>query len=89
MSSKDVLIGLLAGAAVGAVAGILYAPDKGEKTRKKIKKQTARYAEDISDSVHEFVEELKSKIENAKDEVTESAKEKVEELKKKATAASN
>ena len=32
--------GFLVGAAIGAVAGLLFAPQSGEKTRKEIKKKT-------------------------------------------------
>ena len=39
MSSK-ILVGFLAGAAVGALAGILFAPDKGSNTRQKIADKT-------------------------------------------------
>lgn len=46
MSSK-ILVGFLAGAAVGALAGILFAPDKGSNTRRKIADKSG----DIKDSV--------------------------------------
>ncbi len=39
MSSGKVFLGILAGAAAGALAGILFAPEKGSKTRKKIVKK--------------------------------------------------
>ena len=39
MSKSNTLIALTAGAALGVVAGMLYAPDSGEKTRKKLKKE--------------------------------------------------
>ena len=39
MSNKtgDSILALLAGAAIGVGIGILFAPDKGSKTREKIK----------------------------------------------------
>ncbi len=36
--TKKCIFGFVAGAAAGALTGILLAPDKGIKTRKKIKK---------------------------------------------------
>ena len=33
----NVLLGLAAGLAVGVAVGVLFAPDKGEETRRKIK----------------------------------------------------
>ena len=36
MKTGKVLLGLLAGIATGALMGILFAPEKGEVTRKRI-----------------------------------------------------
>ena len=54
MKSRTVFA-LLAGAAVGTVLGILLAPDKGEGTRKKVKKTT----EDCIDKVKERLSNIK------------------------------
>lgn len=57
-TSQKILISGLVGLAAGAAAGVLFAPDKGKKTRKKL----ARKAEDIKDSVEEMVETGKETI---------------------------
>ena len=36
MESSKVVLGVIGGVAVGALLGVLFAPDKGSKTRKKI-----------------------------------------------------
>ncbi len=36
MESDKVVVGILAGVAIGALVGVLYAPDKGSKTRKRV-----------------------------------------------------
>jgi gas vesicle protein len=56
------MLALLTGAAIGAGVGILYAPDKGGKTRMKISKQAKKTKDDIS-----------SRISHATDELTKTA----------------
>lgn len=46
-NNSNIIAGLLSGAAIGLTLGILYAPDKGSETRKKIKEK----ANDAKDSV--------------------------------------
>lgn len=57
MSSNtgNALIALISGAAIGAVVGILFAPDKGDKTRKRIK-----------DGYKDLEKDMKAKLANAK-----------------------
>lgn len=57
----------MAGAAIGAGIGILYAPDKGSKTRKMIKRKAT-----------ETSNELVHRIKDAKEELTRTAAEKRE-----------
>jgi gas vesicle protein len=63
MDSGKVLLGVLAGAAVGATLGILFAPDKGSNTRKKISKKSNEYAEGLEDKFREFMESMTDKFE--------------------------
>ncbi|KAB5488875.1 MULTISPECIES: YtxH domain-containing protein [Flagellimonas] len=71
-NSGNVLVALLTGAVVGAGVGILYAPDKGQKTRKKIKNSAIKAKDDISAS-----------ISNVKDELTKTADAKKAEFEAK------
>lgn len=73
MSTGKVLLGVLAGAAVGALAGILFAPSKGSRTRKRIVKKGEDYAEGLKDRFNEFVDDIADKYEQVKDDVTDLA----------------
>jgi len=55
-STSKVLLALLTGAVAGAIAGILFAPDKGSETRRK-----------ISDSTNDLLEKTKTKARKAAD----------------------
>ena len=58
MSAKRVLIGVVAGAAAGAVLGVLFAPAKGSATRKKIARRGAEYAEEAKEKLDESIDAL-------------------------------
>jgi gas vesicle protein len=90
-NSGKVIGALLLGAAIGGVLGILFAPDKGSSTRKKIFDQGADLGEAVKDKFNEFVDQSKRGFQSAKDKATdvamegrerfESAKEKANEFK--------
>ena len=71
MSSSKVLLGFVAGAAVGALAGILFAPDKGSATRKKIVSKTGDVTESVKNSFNDFIDGVKEAYAGAKDEADE------------------
>jgi gas vesicle protein len=73
MSSGKILLGVLAGVAAGALLGVLFAPDKGWNTRKRIYKKADEYAEELKDKFSEFIETISAKIEEAKEEVSDFA----------------
>ncbi|RZJ67554.1 MAG: YtxH domain-containing protein [Flavobacterium sp.] len=71
MSNKNVLIGLFAGVAVGAALGILFAPDKGSETRKKIKDKGADLKGQAVDKYGQIVDAASEKIESVKSKFNE------------------
>lgn len=82
MSSGKVLLGVLAGVAVGATLGILFAPDKGSATRKKISDKGDDYADELEEKFNEFINGITEKFQKVKEEATRIAangKQKVEE----------
>lgn len=73
MGTGKVLLGVLAGLAAGAMLGILFAPEKGTVTRKKILKKGEDYADELKGKFDEFVESITDKYEETKEEVTDFA----------------
>jgi gas vesicle protein len=86
MSSGKLLLGVLAGVAAGAALGILFAPEKGADTRKRMVKKGNDYADDLKDKFDEFLCSITEKLDNVKSETNtafENGKTKVQDFKVK------
>lgn len=65
-SFAKVLFGAVAGMAAGAVVGILFAPDKGSDTRKKIAKKGEELKDSAKEKFTDLVDMVSDKFEKAK-----------------------
>ncbi len=74
MSSRKVLLGLLAGIAAGATLGVLFAPAKGSSTRRKISKKRDDYTYEAGERFNELIDGVTNKFEVMRDEATRMAK---------------
>lgn len=80
MINGKVFWGIVTAAAAGAVIGMLFAPEEGTQTRKKIKKRTNSLASELIDALEKSkakvvssAEELKDKGQKYKSDLTEKA----------------
>ena len=73
MNSGKILLGVLVGVAIGATLGILFAPDKGSSTRKKISQKRDEYADELEEKFNEFIDSIPKKSETVKEETTHMA----------------
>ncbi len=92
MNNGKVLLGVLAGVAAGATLGILFAPDSGVNTRKKIKSKSEDYADNLKNKYNGVIESLGHEVDMFKDEMNElvaSGKAKFEDEKTKANNVKN
>jgi gas vesicle protein len=72
MKLSNAVLLLLTGIAVGAVAGILLAPEEGTKTSKKLLKKARKYKKILEDKVSDYKDkaaDLKDNIEGAAQDV--------------------
>ncbi len=60
MKTSRVVLGIVAGAAVGAVLGVLFAPDKGSNTRRKMTRKGEDLMGSIKEKANHLVEAVKS-----------------------------
>ena len=75
-----VLIAVGASVAIGAALGMLYAPDEGKETRKKIAQRTKKLRGSVSDSLNEGKESLED-IKDVLQKELYKVNRKIEELK--------
>jgi len=66
MSKVSVVIGALAGIAVGALIGVLFAPDSGTETRKKITKKSKDTTDSLKNKFNEIVDNISERFDKSK-----------------------
>lgn len=66
MSKVNVVIGALAGVAVGALIGVLFAPDSGKETRKKITKKSKDTTDSLKNKFNEIVDNISERFDKSK-----------------------
>ena len=84
MASTKSFFSLLAGLAAGAAIGILYAPDKGWKTRARVRKAAENGYDDLKDNLGNLGAKVDEKTADAKasiKNIRETLREKGNEIK--------
>ncbi|MDZ4710665.1 MAG: YtxH domain-containing protein [Saprospiraceae bacterium] len=90
MNKVRLAFGVLAGVAIGAAIGTLYAPAKGSALRKKIAQKSDDYVGELETKYNDLMDRITNKFWSAKQNVariTENGKHKVEEGLSKAEEA--
>jgi len=65
MKNDKLILGLLAGLAIGALAGVLLAPHKGERTRKRILRAASHAAGNLKSKAEDVIESAENKYADA------------------------
>lgn len=80
---KSNVLGVVAGLAAGALLGVLFAPEKGSKTRKKIKNKSVEAKDNLKEEFDGFLDSVSKKyddiIKNGK-EIVDKEKEAVKKV---------
>lgn len=76
MKNTHLVAGIVSGLAVGTILGMLFAPDKGNNTRRKIAKKGSSLKKSVKDSIDNLIssaenkiEQFSSKVDNIKNDV--------------------
>jgi gas vesicle protein len=83
MNAKDLIGGLLAGAAIGVAIGLLLAPKSGKQTREDLANGTRKLTDSLKGTVEESLESLKGKFNSGVEEVVKRGKETTNNLGEK------
>jgi len=78
------LPGILVGLAVGAVVGLLLAPESGQKTRKRITSESDSFFKDLQDQLQSGLDSIKSQYNDYVDTAAGKTEELVSQAKRKA-----
>ncbi|MGZ8557024.1 MAG: YtxH domain-containing protein [Chitinophagaceae bacterium] len=75
-NTTKIMVAIATAAAIGTIAGVLLAPDKGSETRRKISDEGKKLAADVKDKINKG----KEKITGLKEEFEKAVLNKIEEF---------
>ena len=74
MSASKIIAATLAGVTTGIVLGLLFAPDKGSETRRKISDKYTDLSDSLKNKISDLVNTVKEEYDVAKDKASDLAK---------------
>ena len=87
--NSGIVLGILAGAAIGSLLGVLFAPEKGVETRRKLRRkaedlrdEALDHYEHLRDEALEHYEKISGKVKQGAEKVVADVKESYEDYKK-------
>ena len=89
MNSGKLALGVVAGAAIGAVLGLLFAPSKGAALRRKIHRMGEKEVDVLKDKYSEFAENVSQKYDKVKTNVVDFAHQSTKKDEEKVKTAEN
>jgi gas vesicle protein len=75
MSTRKIVLGVLAGVAAGTLIGVLIAPDKGSETRRKIRQKGDDLVEGVKDGMTSMVDGVTNKFDRLRGKARKSMNE--------------
>ncbi|GAB2812994.1 YtxH domain-containing protein [Ferruginibacter profundus] len=81
MTTGKLMTGILAAAAAGAILGVLFAPDKGSETRKKIGKKGTDLKDVVKNGFGKMSDAIANKYESIKEDTADMLQKGSERLK--------
>ncbi|MBC7848319.1 MAG: YtxH domain-containing protein [Chitinophagaceae bacterium] len=72
-STGKIVAGVLAGVAVGAVLGLLFAPDKGSTTRQKLTDSVKGFGQELADQAEGFISDKAGRVKNQAQNLAEKS----------------
>ncbi|KDN56068.1 YtxH domain-containing protein [Flavobacterium seoulense] len=81
MKTNKIILGLIGGLAAGAVLGVLFAPDNGKKTRKKISDKSKELKDNLKGDFDKLLDKIDHKYQSLSEDthrLLNKGKEKIE-----------